>query len=116
MDKKRLLEIVTNDIEQKYSSYSSIYTDASTHPDGKSAIAFHSPDLSTSKSMRISNGVLPYSAEAVAIRESINFAKSQSLNNFIIFTDALTVLNDLMSRKSNTRSKLINSIINSIYS
>ena len=43
MDKNLLLGIVTDNIDKDYSSYTRIYVDASTQPDGKSAIALNCP-------------------------------------------------------------------------
>ena len=116
MDKNYMLETVTNNIETDYSTNPVIYVDASTQPDGKAAIALSYPDILATQSVRISNGLLPFSAEAVAIREAIVFAKKHSVKNPVILTDALSVVNDLKTGRSKIRPKLINSIIDIIQS
>lgn len=92
---------------EDFESYSEIYTDGSKKDDSTS-LSFFIPRLNIEATFRCSSQSSIFSAEAMAIRESLLFIKELNVKNkFLIISDSKSCLLALASKKSSNTNFII---------
>lgn len=97
----------------KWENHLHIYTDGSKTK-GKCSAAFYIPDLKVTKGFRIDDFGSNYDAEIVAIIQSLVWLEDKNIAQSIIFSDSLSVLQAISSRKIN-KSPLLKELFYWLY-
>lgn len=78
-----------------------IYTDGSKTMNGTGS-AFYAPACGYSRNVRIPDGCSVYTAEAIAIRNSLQWVDEECQQDCVILSDSLSVLQSIDARRSKT--------------
>jgi ribonuclease HI len=97
-------------IPHTYCNSEMVFVDGSYTPDGKASFGIFIPGLQLSYSMRISNHLSAYTAEACAIQEAISIVNRLHIPSAVILSDALNVIKNIKINMSVMRPLLINEI------
>ena len=112
-------ESMKKETERKISEYQGtiqVFTDASVQANGRGGIAIHAPSLQTKRRHRISDHSTVFSAEASAILQGLQcLEEHQVLQNSVIFSDCLDVINSLILATPKTSPHLIQRIRETIH-
>jgi ribonuclease HI len=91
----------------QYEGVVKIYTDGSKDERGVVGAAYFIGKLGISRKFRLSDNVSVYTAEMVAIIESLRFILNHQIKQAIIVTDSLSVLQSIQSGVSHSRPNLL---------
>ena len=101
----------------QYTDSLAIYTDGSKDQSGKVAAAYCVPELNITCKRRLPDNMSIYTAELIAIKLAIEWiiaeegvSLKEDSRQVAIFSDSLSSLQSLQSRKSKTRPNLLNEI------
>ncbi|XP_072766388.1 uncharacterized protein [Anoplolepis gracilipes] len=88
-------------IFSRFDSDITFYTDASEEENSNFVgLAFYSPSLNVSQMFKASGRFSIFSTECMAITEAVDFILSNDIKRAVIFSDSLSVINKVSSRKT----------------
>ena len=118
-----LVALSRDKIDQEYSQYVQIYTDASKNPSGKVGIGCYirsfasSPDIEMEA--RLTDDVAVQTGEMVAIKMALEnicqLEQTTTHRRYAIFTDSLSTIDNLASSRSRSRPNLLSDMIDLLH-
>jgi ribonuclease HI len=94
--------------------YTRVFTDGSKDSNGVVGASYFIATLGVSRKMRLSDHVSVYTAEMTAIREALRFIQNHKIEQALIISDSLSVLQSLESGVSHSRPNLLEELRESI--
>lgn len=104
------LQMVSDHLSKNYSNHIRIYVDGARNTYGKAGVGIVIPQLNVAQSLRITDSVLAYTAEVMAIKHALLHIKDNKIEQSVIFSDCLTAIHDIKYANSTIRPNLINNI------
>lgn len=96
---------------RQYENGLHIYTDASKASQGAASCSFCVPEMDYAESYRLSDETTVYAAEMLALEKAINWAYRSEIENPIIFSDSLAVLQSIKTCFSKSRPHQLNCLL-----
>ncbi len=108
--------VVQKHLESEYFHYLQIFTDGSKDPvTGRTAAAMFIPLYKYRDGKRITNDISVYTAEMVAILIALQWVEEVKPSAVVICSDSFSVLNSLISGKSDSRQDILIEILQNLY-
>src|SRR5207245_3184732 len=102
---------ITNYLSSNYTNHVLMYVDCSKSIDGKVGIGLLIPSMNISISLRLSDHLLTYSGELLAISTGIRYGLDNKIQKLVIVYDCLGVVKYLSFNYSTIRPLFIYSFI-----
>ena len=106
---------ITNYLSSNYTNHVLMYVDCSKSIDGKVGIGLFIPSMNISISLRLSDHLLTYSGELLAISTGIRYGLDNKIQKLVIVSDCLGVVKDLSFNHSTIRPLFISSLREEIH-
>ena len=88
-----------------------IFTDGLKDGRGRVGAAFYAPQRNHEESYRLTDHAATYTAELIAIRQALQYLKTEKTKSVVIYSDSLCALQALERRESKSRPNLIREVL-----
>ena len=103
---------IVSEFISNYDDYIKCYTDGSISTQNDSGCGFYISSLNIKQSFALSKQISIYTAETIAIRETLKFINTKSgPEKYVIFSDSLGAITSIKSGNSTIRPNLLNEIL-----